>query len=145
MTGKVTMLFHIMVKCGDIGSYYYIIQDGIAIAETAEGKFLRELKSGDAFGEIALMKKTERTATVRVKESLKCLTLPGWGHHIYIYTPPPGSVLEQIEKMAGVYHVSLCICKMVQNSTLSIYTTMRAPLWYCIYKLSYLGQFAYTP
>ena len=45
--------------------------------------------------------------------------------YIYIYTPPPGLGLEKIRKWL-VYTISWCICKLLQNTTLSIYTTTGA-------------------
>jgi len=47
-----------------------------------------------------------------------------WGHHIH--TLPPGLGLEKIRKWL-VYTISWCICKLCKYTSLSIYTTMRAP------------------
>ncbi|HEV2060313.1 MAG TPA: cyclic nucleotide-binding domain-containing protein [Solirubrobacteraceae bacterium] len=49
---------------GDVGDHLYVIADGEADV-IRDGRLLRTLKAGDSFREIALLRKTTPTATVR--------------------------------------------------------------------------------
>jgi len=48
---------------GDSGDMFWVIERGQAVV-TSEGRFLNELRVGDSFGEIALLRDIPRTATV---------------------------------------------------------------------------------
>ena len=68
------------MKEGEEGEYFYIIEDGtvecLKDPEEKEGElvFVRELKKGDHFGELALIKSINRTMSIRVK-SVNCTVL----------------------------------------------------------------------
>lgn len=58
-----------VIREGDEGDYYYLIESGKAIVERTVGGVsmrLAELKSGDAFGEEALLADARRNASVRM-------------------------------------------------------------------------------
>jgi CRP-like cAMP-binding protein len=59
---------------GDHGDLFYVIADGKAVVESG-GRRLRTLERGDFFGEIALLRDTPRTATVRAREETHVLAL----------------------------------------------------------------------
>jgi MFS family permease len=61
---------------GDHGDRYYVIEDGEAEV-IGDGRLIRTLRSGDGFGEIALLKDTLRTATVRARTPLRLFRLDG--------------------------------------------------------------------
>ncbi|MDP8907985.1 MAG: cyclic nucleotide-binding domain-containing protein [Chloroflexota bacterium] len=61
---------------GDVGDHLYVIADGEPNV-VRDGRLLRTLRAGDAFGEIALLRKTTRTATVRARTRLRLYTLDG--------------------------------------------------------------------
>jgi MFS family permease len=55
---------------GDDGERFYVIEDGEAEV-IGDGRLIRSLDSGDGFGEIALLRGTSRTATVRARTALR--------------------------------------------------------------------------
>jgi len=59
-----------IIKEGDEGDYYYVVESGRCRVERMIGgvsMLLAELKSGDAFGEEALVSEAKRNATVTMK------------------------------------------------------------------------------
>lgn len=70
----------VIVRQGDPGDYYYLIERGRAQVTRAVGGGsieLAELKAGDAFGEEALIAEAERNATVTMKTDGELLRLDG--------------------------------------------------------------------
>lgn len=61
---------------GDDGDRFYIIDDGQAEV-IGDGRLIRTMGPGDSFGEIALLRDTVRTATVRARTALELHTLEG--------------------------------------------------------------------
>ena len=68
-----------IVKQGDVGHDFYIIEKGIAVVSIQKGEeqeaTVKKLSEGDYFGELALMNDTTRAATVRAEGNVSCLTL----------------------------------------------------------------------
>ena len=60
---------------GGVG--FFIIREGEAVV-TVGGNEVRRLRSGDHFGEIALITEGPRTATVTASSELKCYGLTPW-------------------------------------------------------------------
>lgn len=61
---------------GDVGDRFYVIADGEADV-VRDGRLIRTMRSGEAFGEIALLRSTTRTTTVRARTALRLYTLDG--------------------------------------------------------------------
>jgi MFS family permease len=59
---------------GDHGDRFYVIEDGEAEV-IGDGRLIRTLRAGDGFGEIALLRDTLRTTTVRARTPLLLYTL----------------------------------------------------------------------
>jgi MFS family permease len=60
----------VVVSRGEVGNHFYAIAAGKAAVELDDGT-IRELGTGDSFGEIALLRDVPRTATVRALEPLR--------------------------------------------------------------------------
>ena len=67
----------VIVQEGDVGEYFYIIEEGEVECIKEEGhEIIRELHTGDYFGELALIEsKQKRTLTVKAKTHCKLLVL----------------------------------------------------------------------
>ena len=66
-----------LVREGDFSYEFMAIEEGEAEV-TRHGEHLADLGAGDFFGEIGLLEKTLRTATVTAKTEMKLVTLTGW-------------------------------------------------------------------
>lgn len=68
----------VLCKEGDIGHEFFVIVEG-EVDVTKDGKYLRTLGPGEFFGEIALVERTRRTATVTAKTPLRFFVLTNQG------------------------------------------------------------------
>jgi MFS family permease len=59
---------------GDLGDHYYVIDEGTAEV-VADGTVVATLSRGEGFGEIALLRRTGRRATVRAVSNLRLMAL----------------------------------------------------------------------
>jgi CRP/FNR family transcriptional regulator, cyclic AMP receptor protein len=66
-----------LVREGDFSYEFMAIEEGEAEV-TREGRHVADLGSGDFFGEMGLLEKTLRNATVSAKTPMKLITLTGW-------------------------------------------------------------------
>ncbi|MEO0769993.1 MAG: cyclic nucleotide-binding domain-containing protein, partial [Cyanobacteria bacterium J06649_4] len=71
----------VVIQAGDIADFFYVVVTGtldvIKNTEKGEEVVIRQLKPGDYFGEIALVKEIQRSATIRVtgEKVAKLITL----------------------------------------------------------------------
>ena len=68
---------NVLVREGDYSYQFVAIEEGTAKV-TRGGETLAELGAGDFFGEIGLLGKSLRTATVEATSSMRLITLTGW-------------------------------------------------------------------
>ena len=66
-----------LVREGDFSYEFMAIEEGEAEV-TRDGDHLADLGPGDFFGEMGLLEKTLRNATVTAKTPMKLVTLTGW-------------------------------------------------------------------
>ncbi len=66
-----------LVREGDFSYEFMAIEEGEAEV-TREGGHVADLGPGDFFGEMGLLEKTLRNATVTAKTPMKLVTLTGW-------------------------------------------------------------------
>jgi len=66
-----------LVREGDFSYEFMVIEEGQAEV-TREGEHVADLGPGDFFGEMGLLEKTLRNATVRAKTPMLLVTLTGW-------------------------------------------------------------------
>ena len=68
---------NVLVREGDYSYQFVAIDEGTAKV-TREGETVAELGPGDFFGEIGLLEKSFRTATVEATSPMRLITLTGW-------------------------------------------------------------------
>jgi CRP-like cAMP-binding protein len=67
----------VLVREGDYSYQFVAIEEGTAKVMRG-GETLAELRPGDFFGEIGLLEKSLRTATVAATSPMRLITLTGW-------------------------------------------------------------------
>ncbi len=67
----------VLVREGDYSYEFMAIEEGAARV-TRHGETVAELGPGDFFGEIGLLEKSFRTATVEATSPMRLITLTGW-------------------------------------------------------------------
>ncbi|MGC5076556.1 MFS transporter [Agrococcus sp. DT81.2] len=83
---------------GDIGDRFYVIQSGEADV-LGDGRVVASLSVGEGFGEIALLRRTLRTATVRAKTALLLGALDAERFLLAVlgYTPSTEAALARVD------------------------------------------------
>jgi CRP/FNR family transcriptional regulator, cyclic AMP receptor protein len=67
----------VLVREGDFSYEFMAIEEGTAEV-TRGGEHVADLREGDFFGEMGLLEKTLRNATVTAKTPMRLVTLTGW-------------------------------------------------------------------
>jgi CRP/FNR family transcriptional regulator, cyclic AMP receptor protein len=67
----------VLVREGDFSYEFMAIEEGTAEV-TRAGDHVADLEPGDFFGEVGLLEKTLRNATVTAKSPMRLVTLTGW-------------------------------------------------------------------
>jgi CRP/FNR family transcriptional regulator, cyclic AMP receptor protein len=86
----------VLVREGDYSYEFMAIEEG-DVEVTRGGEHLADLGPGDFFGEMGLLEKTLRNATVTAKTPVKLITLTGWDLRRVERTAP-----EAIERVRAV-------------------------------------------
>lgn len=76
--GRVLQAGEVLFRQGDVGDCMYVIEDGEAeVIKSENGKDTRVavMRSGDLFGEMAIIQRERRSATVRALTELRILTI----------------------------------------------------------------------
>lgn len=64
-----------LVREGETGQEFFVIQSGTVEVSKKDGSITTTLSEGDGFGEIALIERVKRTASVRAKEAVQVVVL----------------------------------------------------------------------
>lgn len=64
----------VLVEVGEMGAYLFIIVSGVAVVRR-QGKTVATLKPGDFFGELSLLDRNPRSASVECKSDVSVLLL----------------------------------------------------------------------
>ena len=95
---------HVVFSQGDIGDRYYVIESGEAEV-VGDGNVVATLGRGEGFGEIALLRRIRRTATVRATSALRLQALRS-DHFLAVvlgYTPSAREAGTVVETMLDRY------------------------------------------
>lgn len=68
---------HVIARQGEIGTGLFIIISG-AVRVVRSGEQLARLAAGDFFGELSVLDRMPRTASVTADEPTRCLALASW-------------------------------------------------------------------
>jgi CRP-like cAMP-binding protein len=68
---------HVIARQGEIGTGLFIIVSG-SVKVVRSGEDLAHLKAGDFFGELSVLDRMPRTASVTTQEPTRCLALASW-------------------------------------------------------------------
>jgi MFS family permease len=93
---------HVVFRQGDVGDHYYVIESGEAEV-VGDGQVVTTLGPGAGFGEIALLRRIRRTATVRATSELRLKAL-GSNHFLPVvlgYTPSAREAGMAVDSMLG--------------------------------------------
>jgi CRP/FNR family transcriptional regulator, cyclic AMP receptor protein len=96
---------HVLVREGRPGREFFVLVSG-TVQVTAKGRKLAELDGGDWFGEIALLTKVPRTATVTATSAVRALVVTDRAFRRLVETMPSialkvlASVGERLERDA---------------------------------------------
>ena len=77
---------------GDVGDRYFVIESG-EVEVVGDGRVITTLGPGQGFGEIALLRRVRRTATVRATSALRLQVLPS-EHFLAVVLGYPPSARE---------------------------------------------------
>jgi CRP-like cAMP-binding protein len=72
---------------GETGLNFFVVESGEA-SVTVGGSEVRRLVAGDSFGEVALVDKSARSATVTAVSDMRCHGLPVWSFRSFAQTHP---------------------------------------------------------
>ena len=90
---------HVIAREGDRGVGFFLVLDGEARVSRG-GKGLARLKAGDFFGEISLLDRGPRTATVTATTQIKLLGVTAWVFR-GILTEYPSIAMKLLEVVAA--------------------------------------------
>jgi CRP/FNR family transcriptional regulator, cyclic AMP receptor protein len=78
---------HVLVREGRLGREFFVLVDG-TVSVTRNGRKIAELGGGEWFGEIALLTKVPRTATVTSTSAVRALVLTDRAFRRVVETMP---------------------------------------------------------
>jgi CRP-like cAMP-binding protein len=77
----------ILTEEGEAGRTFFVIESG-AVTVTVHGEKVGELGAGEAFGEMALIDKSARSATIKANTDVHAYQLPVWSFRPLVESHP---------------------------------------------------------
>ena len=68
---------HVIARQGDIGTGFFVVVSG-SVRVVRDGEIVARLGAGDFFGELSVLDRQPRNATVSAEEPTSCLALASW-------------------------------------------------------------------
>lgn len=93
----------VIVREGDFANHFMAIEEGTAKV-TRDGQEVGQLKDGDIFGEMGLLDKEKRSATIEATSRVRLIKIERWELHRMKKMLP--DVYAKIEQLAAERHSS---------------------------------------
>ncbi|MEO7665003.1 MAG: cyclic nucleotide-binding domain-containing protein [Candidatus Limnocylindrales bacterium] len=93
----------VLVKEGDGAMYLFIVDSGHARIERTGAGTVGRFGPGDFFGELALIDKTSRSATVIAEDQLTCHLIPAWEFRALLESHP-AMAIPMLHKLIDRLH-----------------------------------------
>ncbi len=120
----------VVVRQGDVASEFFAISRGTAVVELEErsGKrrTIARLQTGDCFGELALLKASPRTATVRAETALEVVSLTAAVFQQLVASLPGVDLTRMIRATAALHQSS--VFRDVAPERLAAYVSQLEPV-----------------
>ena len=68
---------HVIARQGEIGTGFFVVVSGL-VRVTRDGEVVARLGAGEFFGELSVLDRMPRNATVAADEATSCLALASW-------------------------------------------------------------------
>ena len=79
---------HVIARQGDYGTGFFVIVDGM-VRVVRDGAVVARLGPGEFFGELSILDRLPRTATVTTDAPTRCLALASWDFDKVLLDQPP--------------------------------------------------------
>jgi len=107
-----------LIQEGTFGEVMYIVAMGV-VAVTVNGKFIKHLTVGDHFGEMSIISKCQRTASITAHTRVECITFHS---EDFFYIFRGTDALERLGQLGVMQRTASWQC-MMQNSVLKELTS----------------------
>ena len=90
---------HVIARQGEIGTGFFVIVDG-GVRVVRDGAVIARLGHGDFFGELSVLDRQPRNASVVAETPVRCLALASWEFDAAV-AESPGIALAIMRGLAG--------------------------------------------
>jgi CRP-like cAMP-binding protein len=78
---------HVIARQGDIGTGFFVIVEGM-VRVVRDGEVVARLGAGEFFGELSVLDRQPRNATVSAESTTRCLALASWDFDTVLLEQP---------------------------------------------------------
>ena len=89
---------HVIARQGEIGTGFFVVVSG-TVRVVRDGAVVARLGSGEFFGELSVLDRMPRNATVAAEEATRCLALASWDFE-KVLLREPALTLAMLREMA---------------------------------------------